>query len=950
MKKIDYKKILDRLINEYPHDVDKIEKIVNDARNSKENFSYLTISFKDIITNKDWTSDEKARLLRIFDYNVREIEMDIIDEYKVTRPVYAYLHTIKHDNLSGFEALMKIHKEVKHDRYGEYISNDESYREIFSAVIRECKPEKKSTYLKTILNTLTTDEIKGLIETYYTGPFINAIENLGIFNHIISSNDLNLIKEYIGYIDDINIYLSKAVETGNIEIVKFFLKNGADINYLSDEVILGSLTPLKTAINNNDYEMVKFLIENGVDFNLQVNCDDFMNQLKNYIINVYDRHGRIKKFGESTEPEAIESLKYLRGASPLEHATKLSKKGYKREICYNIFGVYFEGQAYTSNNNLKVNMYSLSKEVINRGKIVDLIFDKIEDKTSINYNDLIGFTFVTRDIEKFNKYVQHAIDNKFPVDFDRLFELYFQFHIQDEKDMLTPFLDFLSKYDKEGNVYLKLMNYYINSEMKPHVVPKFYIDKFNKAVLQKIPEEKRKNIYLVPYCKDINTLEELLSLGFDINQTTETGNNILLYLLCNRSRTDELNEDEMELFNYLLENLDLSTKDNNNKTPLYYAMQKFDTKDEYLYTSKDQIGTRTNLETAVAALINKMDKDDVCNDDIKMVLEERLEYCSNYGEKIHLEYVYQHHKELFDALIEKGFKLSDKILSDIFKSVYPKDENRKETLPEKIDMNSTLDYIYQNLDSNTEIQELDIEKEFNELVVAIDSRQDTTFDEFLEKITNFNNQITDLNMFYENNIKEKFNPEKYLEYAKERYNTTYNNLDDYLTLIIIRALNKYGTEKLADILDTIPNYDINHRVANKDVGLNYWNYVAQVNSVVDIDDDGYPIYDDTRFEAENVITNRYNDTIEFSGGLMQYAILTDNLPMVKQLQEKGAELTFYTDNGEETENHTWDYVNSQAMQDYMEIFVGNRTYSNLSDQEKQYYLKLVTENNQTDTE
>ena len=939
MKKIDYKKLLKRLIDEYPHELDKIEKIVDDANKSGQ---VARIEFDEIIKSNIWSSDEKARLLRVFGYNKRE---HAIEENNGAIKTRDYLYTIKNDILSGFKALMKVYKDVESHYATTYISKDDSYRDIFADVIKKCKDEKKVTYLKAVLDNLTTEDIKRLIAPYYSGH-IRTICNESIFINIIASKDLDLIKEYIDYVDDINMYLQEAVATGDIEIVKFFLDKGADINYLPDEVVLERLTPLKTAIANNDYEMAKFLIDNGADVNLQVDGTNFINRLNNYQIKVFDRFNHFSPYYDrelyNENDKKVERLKYIRVSSPLEYVIKLREQDYKENTYDCSYKVYFKGETSDIKNELSVDKLDISEEVKNRGAIVDLIFDKLEDKKSINYNDLINFTFITRDVEKFKKYKEYAIEYDYQFDFDSLFEMYFDFVLNNSKEMVIPFMDLIAKYDKDSNLYLKLFNYYLNKKgIKSGIYSKypnkFFIDDFNKELLNRISEEKRKKIFLIPYCKDIDSLKYLISFGFDINQADEKGRNILYYLLCDRHVWEDLTEQEIELFNYLLDNLNISMKDDDNKTVLYYAMQKFNTKDEYYYARKDVVGTRSKLEKAVVTLISKMTKEDVCNDDITKALEGRLKLKGNYGEQlIYFECIYQYHKELFGALIDKGFVLSDEILNNMFESLYPEDERKKERLKDNINIDETLDFLYSKLDRNVEIQELDIEQEFNNLMHQID-REDITFDEFLENIKKFNNQIISLNQFYENNIKKRFNPERYLQYVKEKYNTVYVNLDRYLVLALIKTVRKFGNEKLAIVLDNLPNYDINTRVWYEDIGLIYWQYLEQVENIIGSDKDGNLIYGDDRFHGENVYARDYDEPIEFSGGLIQYAILTDDLPLVKLLQEKGASLNFYIDG----EDYTWDYVGSYTMLNYMESIIGKKKYSDLDGDEKSYYLDLI---------
>lgn len=713
-------------------------------------------------------------------------------------------------------------------------------RNYFNRIIKDDYNDKiKSVFVKSMLQ-LPEEDIERLMQPYYVGYTIENVHNESVFSKVISTKDLKLIKNSMKYIYNINLYLKDAVATGDIDIVKFFLEKGANINYLTDEAILGELTPLKTAILNNDYEMVKFLIDNGADVDLKVNDEDFIKKLKNHKINIYDVHGFIigskaidldgsnKNYIEKAkeDDDSVKSLKYVRTSSPLEFATKISSK---EEIALHCFNINFEGHSLCTQNEILVNTDYISIEALNRIKIVDLIFDKSECKKNVNYNDLIVFTFATRDFEKFVKYSKFAVQNNYQFDFDLLFKSYLYFGLDDNKEMINSFLSLIEKYDKNNELYLKFFDMYLNIG-KRHKRNIYNSSYFNKKLLAKIPEEKRKNICLVPYCKDVDSLEYYMSLGFDINQVDENNKNILHHLLNKEIRVDDLDDYEMALFNYLLNHLDLSLKDNDNKTALYYAMKNFNTEREICFAKKQRVETRSNLEKAAAKLITKMPKEDVCNDDINAVLEERLKNSGSFfgGGKMDLECIYQHHKELFDALINKGFVLSDKVLDNVFSSLYPKEIVGKIELSNKIDMSSTLDYLYQKLDRNIEIQKLNIEQEFEDLIDNMEE-QDITFDEYIKNIKNFYNHINELNDFYENNIKKKFNPEKYLEYAEEKYNTTYTNLNKYLSLIITIGIEKFGNKKLSEILDAIPNYTINNYIEDSEIGVNYFSCVTQID-------------------------------------------------------------------------------------------------------------------------
>lgn len=920
MSKVNYKAILEQVIRKVPHDIDKIETVINMAAVKGET---KLIKFNKVIESDIWNVEEKKRLLTALkyqesDHNIRYYRCGGLACQR------DYSYAIEWDCLSGFEALIKIYVEVG--------SMDDLYINIFDAIITECDNKRKELYLDAVLDNLPSEIINRLIEARDEKNQIEDGDNIGIFNYIIASKSLRLIKKYMKYIENINIYLQDAVATGSIEIVKLFLENGADINYLVDADInmnfqdvfspekiarlnkestakinylkdtrfVGKLTPLKTAIACGNYEMVKFLIENGADINLQVKCDVPMH-----------------KSGNNHLIDYIEQFKYIRTSSALEYAIN-PRKPTKQHI-------WFNDAVFNTEVNESLIFYSTENSI----KIIDLIFERLEDKSNVNFNGLIALSLIHEDAEALKKYSKYAFQCNYQFDFDILFKICFSSSWMKE-EMLILFIDFLAKYDEDNNLCLKLFDYYYQLKFQNGKIYTFLKNEFIVKLLNRIDSEKLKKYCLIPYCGNVETLEYLLSLGFDINQTDEKGRNIVYYLL--RYWNHGLVEVELPLFNYLMEteDLDLAAKDNNNKTALYYALQEFDTKDEYLYARKHKVETRSTLEKAIAILVSKMSSQDVCNVDIAKVLERRLHESSSYGEKIDPRCIYQHHKALFSALVNNGFILSKGMLNEIFSSLYPTENEQKETLALRIDVDATLDFLYQTLDYNVEIQKNEITQEFQDLMHSIDS-QDMTYCSFIKNIVKFNKKIISADQFYKNNITKRFNPRRYLEYAKNKYHIDYCGLNGYLLMLIIKGIRKFGKEKLLDILEFIPNYDINSYVVDANIGLDYWEYTKPISEDYNII--GEPIYADGYFEAKGVF---FDDCLKivFTGGLMQYAILINDIDMVQLLYQKGAQLEFF--------DLTWDYVSSDFMAKYLESFIGMETPIDFNDEERSVYQLLFS--------
>jgi hypothetical protein len=94
---------------------------------------------------------------------------------------------------------------------------------------------------------------------------------------IFNKNLANSIDSNSNYIPKLLIYLGadvnndrfitplcKAVNVNNIEMVKFLIKKGANVNNICNEY---ESTPLTYAIYNNNFEIVKLLVENGANIN-----------------------------------------------------------------------------------------------------------------------------------------------------------------------------------------------------------------------------------------------------------------------------------------------------------------------------------------------------------------------------------------------------------------------------------------------------------------------------------------------------------------------------------------------------------------------------------------------------------------------------------------------------------------------------------------------------------
>ena len=101
----------------------------------------------------------------------------------------------------------------------------------------------------------------------------------------LESGETEIIKEEIennpnfsvnDYVDEVT-YLGLAIESGNIELVKLMLKNGADPDFIFKQKNISPdvIPPLLVAIDSGSLEMVKLLVEAGANVNTMLQHDDF---------------------------------------------------------------------------------------------------------------------------------------------------------------------------------------------------------------------------------------------------------------------------------------------------------------------------------------------------------------------------------------------------------------------------------------------------------------------------------------------------------------------------------------------------------------------------------------------------------------------------------------------------------------------------------------------------
>ena len=84
---------------------------------------------------------------------------------------------------------------------------------------------------------------------------------------LLKDNGADLDTKFLDYYPPIAI----AAGTGNLEIVKALVENGADVNYYPNDI---NYTAIFHAIDQHNYEVAEYLFKNGVDLNIKMKPDN----------------------------------------------------------------------------------------------------------------------------------------------------------------------------------------------------------------------------------------------------------------------------------------------------------------------------------------------------------------------------------------------------------------------------------------------------------------------------------------------------------------------------------------------------------------------------------------------------------------------------------------------------------------------------------------------------
>lgn len=213
--------------------------------------------------------------------------------------------------------------------------------------------------------------------------YINEIKNKRtILTHVMIKNKTHLVAKLLENDADVNLLnpLFCAVDMDNIRLVKLFIKYGADINQIHND-----MTPLSLACKNSLLPIYYLLIDNGANYkyidsekNTLLHCFDLFNNKHDLII-----CDDLLKKGLDI------NARNIRTSTPLIHAIYIKNYDFAFYLIRN--GAIIEpecleifGSEWIFSDNKYAEMFELLLLVINRCprffiEFLDNEFEKIED-------------------------------------------------------------------------------------------------------------------------------------------------------------------------------------------------------------------------------------------------------------------------------------------------------------------------------------------------------------------------------------------------------------------------------------------------------------------------------------------------------------------------------------------------------------------------------------------
>lgn len=671
-------KALRYLIKNEPHDIEKFENLYNVNTEDK---ARAEIKLRAILFSRIWNADEKVRLIKLYGHD------DFNEEwvYKTGENEFSNLvdfdglslidECIKKKSFSGVQALLELENNISVATILiiiKYIKDPKERYKYCELIVEHYKNAETIEAYKGTGNQCYLRKIPSLCDCYpeywgsgYSKRYRRTVSSM---EAICNTNDLELVKLFLPTVKDIRPLFTFAVKTGNIEMVKLFIENGADVNFQYVEFGTNECvfeTPLKVAIENNDLEMVKFLYKNGADLNFVAQSEEVQKCVNNIGYNEQEdeKEGLYPKHSYDDRWNYISWIK-----PPLEYAIKSGTAS--------ILEVYQFGADFRKSENY------FEKQYESRVAIVKYLYENgaVFQNGEINYTDLICFAIKSDDFKTTKYFFDEALKNGSHLDFTKIISFihepgvikisptktycYFESlkFSENERKNATPWFEMCIKYSKKIDSENHFNNVKKMLELIFQSFPKYVILSIYKKVITELSNELPKDMLKeIPAVvgMDVLDIEEILKLGYDINSIDNNENNVLMDYLQNSRRLYK--EDEViETIDKLISlGLNPNYQSSDGRSALSIAIDQltkcgfiefsniFNSETGKLFYSPEVY--EQSKKAIVKKLIELSSQDIIMSDAVEQSVYSKI--TPGYAQIIY--------NEILEELVKKGFKVDD---------------------------------------------------------------------------------------------------------------------------------------------------------------------------------------------------------------------------------------------------------------------------------------------------
>ncbi len=775
-------KALKYLIENSPHDMEKFQSLYKVEIEGKYR---AEIPLHDILFSDVWTAEEKVQLIKLYGHNDEKKYEHRVWTYKTYERDIGYSvgieglplidECIKEKNFSGVQALLSLDNHISVAtiiRIIRYIDDPSERYKFCELIVNHYKDKESIKAYRGTGNQCDLREIPSLCDRYpeYTGFWDETFwKTVSSMEYICGTNDLELIKLFLPTVKNIKPLFMFAVRSKNIEMVKLFIEAGADVNFQDLEFENDNnrrlfKTPLKIAIDNNDLEMVKFLHQNGANLDFV----DKSERMQEFIGNL----GKDKSEKETHQyKDYWDRHDYIVWTkTPLEYAITLGAAS-------------LIDQDLINNNSTRKND-SFEKQFKDRMDIVKYLYENgaTFGEGQINYTDLICFAIKSDDFDSTKYYFEEALKKGDKLDFVKIISFihipgvvktsyHSSTHYKSFEEGAKPWFkmceEYSKKMDKENyneNVKLMLEKLFSEFSFNEYQFNRYrdVITDFSKA----LPKDMLKDIPAI-FGVSLENLEEVLSLGYDIN-SVENNKNILMDYIINRHIDIEI----INKFISLGANINYQDPQSGNnalscvmaKLPEYdfgTFIHNFNRETGQLYYPPEAY--EKEIKSLVKAIIELSNQEVIMSESVK----------ENVCWRIKPGYPQIIYNEILEALSKKGFKVDDDYVT---KSITFLDESYSQKYvinPWEYLWNLYSNFTNKSIETNHEFPKIENAKDFkygteqsNNLFALISEHLKRNFATSVEEIQEPDKIVN--KRYYYNSIEHKYEGRTALQAAQDK--------------------------------------------------------------------------------------------------------------------------------------------------------------------------------------